>query len=103
MGALVIIACSYTWHGTLRPSCLYIHVHLYNMYMYIVNTVGGVEFCEDEIDDVWEIQWPNTLVGETATVPCGVDFIGNDIYMWYGNPSTLCYISCTLFICLAGL
>ena len=39
-------------------------------------------FCEDEIDAVWEIQWPNTLVGNTATVPCGVDFIGNDIYMY---------------------
>ena len=42
-----------------------------------VNTIGGVEFCEDEIDAVWEIQWPNTLVGETAKVPCGVNFVGN--------------------------
>ena len=26
---------------------------------------------------MWQIDWPNTLVGETATVPCGVDFTGN--------------------------
>ena len=31
---------------------------------------------------MWEILWPNTLVGEIARVPCGVDYIGNDICMY---------------------
>ena len=45
--------------------------------MCILNFVyTGVEFCELEIDAVWEIEWPFLQVDKSITVPCGVNFTG---------------------------
>ena len=41
-----------------------------------VSNIIGTEFCEAEMDEVWGIQWPFLLAGETVTLSCGVNYTG---------------------------
>ena len=49
--------------------------------------------CPENVDDVWQMEWPYATPGTTVTVPCGVEFIGEEVHfmMIVSHPLYLSY------------
>lgn len=56
--------------------------------------IDTVTTCVAEADDVWQIQWPFTPVGDTSVVPCGANFTGK----LYEATIPMAYIICHVII-----